>query len=368
MVTRLFIDNYKGFVNFEWKCGPIAFLMGGNGSGKSSLFDALHALVMVISDGDIAKHFDESALFRFGSARTQRFELGVALDGRAYEYILEISWSNREGRPLVNYESLMVDKALWFVFEHGSLVAQSPRKGTPVAQQLDRDASRLKLTAELLDSSELDAFVEWAERFVLLRLVPSQVRPETRGQPSSYLYTDGSNFAAWYDSVSSADTQLLLEYLAKMQRVIPGLQSINMSRQHRGKLLEVRYRGGQATGSLTLDELSEGQISLLTHYAVLHFGAPQGLTVALDEPDNFLALAEIEPFLNELEDAVLQHGSQVFVISHHPEFYNRWALDQERCHYFERSDDGRFSVRQIDWSELPDLSPAELIARGWQDA
>ena len=39
MVERLFIHNYKGFVNFGVKFGRTVLLVGKNGSDKSSLLD-----------------------------------------------------------------------------------------------------------------------------------------------------------------------------------------------------------------------------------------------------------------------------------------------------------------------------------------
>ena len=42
MLTRIYIDNYRAFVNFEHTFESTQLLMGGNGSGKSSFLDALH--------------------------------------------------------------------------------------------------------------------------------------------------------------------------------------------------------------------------------------------------------------------------------------------------------------------------------------
>jgi ATPase subunit of ABC transporter with duplicated ATPase domains len=92
------------------------------------------------------------------------------------------------------------------------------------------------------------------------------------------------------------------------------------------------------------------------------------MTVALDEPDNYLALPEIEPFLHELEDAAERNLGQVFLISHHPEIYNQWANDPERCRFLARTSDGRFVAREVNWDQHSGLLPAEVVARGWEDA
>ena len=54
MLTRLFIDNYRTFEGFTWAPGQVAFVMGRNGSGKSSLFDLLYAVrEFVCGDGTV---------------------------------------------------------------------------------------------------------------------------------------------------------------------------------------------------------------------------------------------------------------------------------------------------------------------------
>jgi predicted ATPase len=193
------------------------------------------------------------------------------------------------------------------------------------------------------------------------------VESEAR-KPAHSLFTDGANFGAWYETIANADTETLQEYLKAVKEVIPGLRAVNLKPLHRaGKLFETEIQVNGVRKAFALDELSEGQISLLVLYAVLHFCVSRGMTVALDEPDNYLALAEIEPFLYALEDAAEASHAQVFLISHHPEIHNRWARDPDRCRYFERTDDGRFAVHSIDWGEYPGLTTAEVVARGWTD-
>ena len=44
MLKRLYIDNFRCFVNFEYKPERKQLLLGANGSGKSSLLDAIRLL------------------------------------------------------------------------------------------------------------------------------------------------------------------------------------------------------------------------------------------------------------------------------------------------------------------------------------
>ena len=77
---------------------------------------------------------------------------------------------------------------------------------------------------------------------------------------------------------------------------------------------------------LRLIELSDGQRALILLYAVLHFLLQQGRTVFLDEPDNFVSLDEIQPWLLSAADVVDGGSGQLVLVSHHPEIFNQWAV------------------------------------------
>jgi len=79
---------------------------------------------------------------------------------------------------------------------------------------------------------------------------------------------------------------------------------------------------------LNLAELSEGQRALLVLYAIRHMIAERASLVVFDEPDNYLAYEEIQPWLSGMRDAVLTGNATLLVISHHPEVIDYLAPDQ----------------------------------------
>lgn len=113
------------------------------------------------------------------------------------------------------------------------------------------------------------------------------------------------------------------------------------------------------------DELSDGQRCLICLYTILHFVLAQGgATVVIDEPENFISLREIQPWLTAVSDVIEESHSQIILISHHPELINQWAPG---CGVqFVREPLG--PVRVVPFRGEPDsgISPAELIARGWE--
>ena len=95
---------------------------------------------------------------------------------------------------------------------------------------------------------------------------------------------------------------------------------------------------------------------------ILHFPIERGDTVFVDEPDNFIALREIQPWLLSAEEAVEEHNGQLILVSHHPETLNQWAA-LYGLRFF-REENGQ--VRAANFSaDQNGLQPSEAIARGW---
>jgi len=110
-------------------------------------------------------------------------------------------------------------------------------------------------------------------------------------------------------------------------------------------------------------ELSDGQRALILLYSVLHFLLQEGRTVFLDEPENYVALDEIQPWLLSAADVVDGGSGQLVLVSHHPEIFNQWAVSHGLVTE-ERDACGPVRIRKFS-PPATDLTPAETIARGW---
>lgn len=99
--------------------------------------------------------------------------------------------------------------------------------------------------------------------------------------------------------------------------------------------------------------------------AVLHAAvcglAHEGAVLCFDEPDNFVSLTEIQPWLQFLRDAVAEQGAQALVISHHPEVIDYMAVDD--VWRFERPA-GPVIARPFEADGPADLKLSELIVHG----
>ena len=115
-----------------------------------------------------------------------------------------------------------------------------------------------------------------------------------------------------------------------------------------------------------LGELSDGQKTLIALYTLLYGTKSEDYTLCIDEPENFLALPEIQPWLIQLYDLCSDGQLQALLISHHPELIN-YLLASPIGYWFERQSNAPARVKRIS-SEVADnsgLPVSELIARGW---
>ena len=370
MIERIYADNYKSFVDFELKPGPVQLLLGPNGSGKSTVRHLLSALRSVVVDGVLASEaFPPQTLTRWDRRTDQRFELAVSGNGGRYDYRLEIEhpphghsarilaeWLHFDGEPLFT----MLDGKLFLYDDDSSTVGGYPTSG---------DRSGLYGVPPRDDLAKHNWFKSWMAQLCCVRIDPLSVRSDTDREdphPDETL----ANFASWYRHLAQERPGAVHELFESLASgVIDGFKSLNLVRMsEEARVLKVEVEGAGASGSPTIQrydlaEISDGQRSLLMLYALLHGAMAPGTTLLVDDPVAYVSLAEIQPWLTALIDRADDLGAQVFLISHHPEIVNHLAPSHGLA--FHRDGNGPARARPFADPSDSGLPPAELIARGW---
>jgi predicted ATPase len=179
---------------------------------------------------------------------------------------------------------------------------------------------------------------------------------------------DLSNFADWYRHLRLESGDAMFQAMADIREAIPGFLALDAKEAGLDvRVLEVSIAsaGGKKI-ELPFHNLSEGQRVLIALYVLLYCAAGQDRTLLIDEPDNFIALAEIQPWLMKLLDRVDETGGQVILVSHHPELLDQLA-DQGGV-LLDRPGGGETRVRPFEPPEDSGLKASEIIARGWEGA
>lgn len=363
MIERIYFDNIWTFVNFEWRPGPLAILLGANGAGKTALVDTLRGIQTLLrGEASSVEPFNDKSRTRWDRRREQTVEVDVRGNGGLYRYRLVIEHPEREpGKNRITSESLRYDDKLLVEFEGGEL--RLFRDDGSAGPRFKAKATRSGIGAlEPSDDTRLLAwFKDWIFQVWLLRPDPRAMGARVSGTSADWLAQNLANFGAWYLRHLATKPGSMFKATAALGNVLPGFLELH---EHDG-YLHARLGDDTASESFRFDELSDGQRALIALYVLRHAVAGPGKTLAIDEPDNYVSLREIQPWLSEMMDlALAKGGPQIWIISHHPEVLNLLALDYGWRFFRE----GMGPTRVERFQAAAGLDPAETVARGWEDA
>jgi len=370
MLTRLFCDNYKCLVNFEFKPTPMQLLMGRNGSGKSTVFEILALL------RDFAVRGDPCEDRLLGTTRTrwqdlpvQRFELDVSGNGGIYNYELVVDEWGKPLLPRIRKEKVTFNGNPLYLFENGVVHLHNDQFEDRAQFPIFPKRSYLYEIESRPENAKLMWFKNWLDHVTVVQVDPKAMKRSQAQREAVYPAPDLSNFAEWYRHLrqdNSAGTDALR---VSLQEIVDGFEGLDLKGPQNGtKELHVSVRtgmGGKPNG-FTFSELSDGQRSLVGLYTLLHCALVEHSTLCIDEPDNFIALSEIQPWLLLLIDRAEETSSQIMIASHHPEFLNQLA--SRNGVVIERSNAGpTLPPRAFELQNDTTLTAAEIVARGWNN-
>ena len=172
-----------------------------------------------------------------------------------------------------------------------------------------------------------------------------------------------ANLTSWYRSLYQEQewTDALRDAL---RDVWPDFRSFKLvDAGMNTKALQLRFESEADKPTLLFfDQLSDGERALIGLYmvrAALETGAAR--TVMLDEPDNFVGLPELQPWVLAMRE-LLDDKHQLVMISHHPEILSNSGEANGRFLWR----DNHTSPTRIGPLKVPEgMNAGEAIARGW---
>jgi len=367
MITRIFIDNVRCFTNFEFKPKRLNLLLGSNGSGKSALFEVLTGLVdLVVMAEHITELFPADSRTRWDQRMTQRVELDLTIDSGHYRYVLVIQHDPEQGTPSILNESVVCDGKTLFAFQDGHVHLHRNDGSKGVSFPFRGNMSFLAQIERRPEVVDLVAWLDFMSDIWAVRLDIRNIDSTAKGEHPT-LDRDGLNFASWYRHFSQEAPERAQSLFSSLETIIPGFRALALlSSDERGRArdLAIRMAVGGKDYKLNFHELSDGQRALIVLYTLLEARSGQGCLL-LDEPELHLGLAEVQPWLVELDTRFEDHG-QIFLISNNPEVVNYMAASDPFM--FERPDGGPARVRPAVFDRETGLTASEQLARGLADA
>jgi predicted ATPase len=340
VLRRIYVDNFRCLVNFEFKPDTVNLLLGRNGSGKSTLFDAMKAIEKILFGHSLVSTLGPDSLPWWDTRKTQRFELEFSEGGSLFTYRLCVRQTPRE-TPTITEERLVVDKVEQISLLDGLLTIPGVQKPIPF------EGKQSALATGLATTSSTARFLGLVRRMLVFRLNPWAFELDARDE-NARLNVDGGNLVAFLKSWSQADPESFVEWKRRALRALPHLDDLQLRELVAGSrmLVGTKHLEGKEL-LLGLASFSEGERVRLALQVIAGLGG-QATCIGLDEPDNFLAPSEVQPILRAFTvDTPRTPAPQMMIVTHHPESidylatYSTWL--------FERTDEGLSRVRRLEF-------------------
>lgn len=365
MLRKIYIDNYKSLSNFEWTPDSFSTLLGEKGTGKSAIFECIRNLRDFIRGKNISSIFHPQNLTRWQKLNTQTFSVDVAgLDG-IFSYTLVTEFTTSRDQIRIKQEKLQFNGSPLFEMRvdgqncEAQLFHDDFSKG-PV-YPFNWNLSGLSTIQERADNQKLSWFKHYMDSLLILKINPYAMLPESV-EENSILEDDASNFLNWYRYLSQKYQGELYELFTAFTDIFPGFRNLKLEKT--GTFSKVLQFVGENKLIFDFNELSEGQKVLLVLYSLLYLRSSESATVLLDEPDNFVAIREIQPLLFKLTELIEDGKLQVLLISHSAEVMN--FLGTSNGYYVYRTFDSPTRIVRLSQEILNGQLPvSELMARGW---
>ena len=370
MLTRLYVDNFLCLVNFELTLDEKNVFLGANGTGKTSVFEVLRRIQALVARGERVDECFPSEDLSIGQDRAeQRFELDLQVDGGSYRYVLAIEHGLDRRMMRIAEETLEHDDQPIFEFRKGDAQLYHDDYTEGPEYPFDWSRSGIGSLNERHDNKKLTRFKNAVEDFVIARPCPPIFESESRSE-DDFLDPLMRNFVGWYRHASQENMGAILGLFESLREALPGFQSLDLAESGEyTRALKVSFRwnkGKSSSDRYSFSQLSDGQRMLVALYSLIHLSSNRRPYLFLDEPDNFLALREVQPWLAAADEQCGETLEQLVLVSHHPTTINYLAGASGR--WFSRDGTGPARVSAKPPRMVDGLSSfAEMIERGWEE-
>ena len=383
------IENYRALKDVTLRAlAPMTAIIGKNGVGKSSLFDAFGFLADCLKLGveeacDVRGGFDR--IHSQGSEKPIKFfiQYRQEVHARHISYMLIID-KDDTGRPYVVGECLgqpgdkeqTQDKyLLFFVMVMGKGVAW---KGEEGGRQIDEDEEAgfdawriVEILRGLIEEENTEVedielqdkrslgiatlgalkqhpriatFRQFIEGWYLSYFVPDAARSLPLAGPQPHLSVRGDNLGNVVQFMEREHRDRFINVLKKIAGKIPGIDRIDTERSPDGRLL-LRFNDKGFEDPFYAQQMSDGTLKAFAYLLLLEDPIPPPF-ICIEEPENGLYHKLLEILAGEFRARATgkKNAPQIFVTTHQPYFIN--ALAPDEIWILEKGEDGFSTIRR----------------------
>ena len=352
LITRVILKNYKSIAACDVQLGPLTFLVGRNGSGKSNFLDALRFVADALNSS-----LDHAVRDRGGINNVRRrsrghpnhfsIRLEFALpEGSTGHYAFQIRTRSPGGYEVQTEECRIQNKPCltseaYFHVENGTVINTSVKVAPAAA------ADRLYL----VNASGLPEFRPVYDAFSWMgfyNLNPDKIRDLQDPDNGDVLLRDGSNLTSVFKQLSPTMKQDIEEYLAI---IVPGVRGVEIEKFGGKETLAFRQKvvGAKHPWRFLANNMSDGTLRLLGILVALfqgnHGTQKRVSLVGIEEPEIAMHPAMVGALLDEFRHAA--HKAQVIITTHSPDLLEDKHLDVDSILAVE-AHDGNTVIAPVD--------------------
>jgi predicted ATPase len=374
---------------------PMTSVIGKNGVGKSTIFDAFGFLADCLKNG-VEEACDSRGRGGFQRIRSQGQEGSIQFDiyykenhsARPITYELAIDIDS-SGRPYVKKERLrqrrkgqnkgqpfsflILDEGrgiAWKGEQEGKQVEEEERnfdlsslmekiqrgeaeeesKETEVVELDDKRKLGIATLGSLKQHPRIAMFRRFIEGWYLSYLTPDATRSLPLAGPQKHLNIHGDNLGNVVQFMEREHPKKFQSILEKISDKIPGINKISTEKTPDGRLL-LRFNDKGFQDPFYAQQMSDGTLKVFAYLLLLEDPSPPPF-LCIEEPENGLYHKLLETLAHEFREHAtgLKGGSQIFVTTHQPYFVD--ALDPEEVWVLEKGEDGFAKIKRASEDSL----------------
>lgn len=344
---------------------PLVAVIGKNGVGKSSLFDAFgflsDCLAVGVEEACDLKHrggFDR--LVSSGTEGPIHFDIYYreSPGDRPITYELSIG-RDKSGRPYVEEERLRQRRKgqdrgwpLSFLQLKGGKGQAWAGEESFDGEDAERDpvelTDRRKLGVATLGTLKshprIAKFRKFLESWYLSYFTPDAARSLPMAGPQKHLNMHGDNLGNVVQFMEREHKDRFQSILDRIASKIPGIQKIDTKRTDDGRLL-LRFNDRGFQDPFFAQQMSDGTLKMFAYMLLLEDPDPAPF-ICIEEPENGLYYKLLETLASEFRTRATgrKNAPQIFVTTHQPYLVD--ALEPEETWVLEKGPDGFSTIRR----------------------
>ena len=401
------LKNFKSLRNIEigrlWNTRsvepltPLTTVIGKNGAGKSSLFDAFGFLADCLRFGveeacDMGGRGGIKKIRTMGSTEPIELEVYYRHDGNdrplTYQLAIDI---DENGRPFVKSERLRQRRKgesrgqpfSFLILENGEGYAWKGESigilesetdtietiiETPETEKIKlKDNRKLGIAtiSSLAQHPRISAFTQLIESWYLSYFSPDAARSLPLAGAQKRLSKHGDNLGNVIQYLEREHKDKFKQVLRKIAEKIPGIENIKTEKSIDDRIL-ICFSEKGFIDPFYAQQMSDGTLKLFTYMLLLADPNPPPF-IGIEEPENGLYHKLLEILAHEFREHSTgtkggAGGSQLFVTTHQPYFVD--ALKPDEVWIIEKDGDGFSKISRASDNEIVKNLAAEGLPLG----